>query len=116
MNVNELLQFFGNLAALASNLVNLTLQLTVSRPWQLAIRPKSKASCCQPIELLSIPDEEFMFILNKTAQLLMKPYLPINQQEKDWCCSLSNEGLLERHEEEFKFSARGKTTLAAINF
>ena len=83
---------------------------------RLTIANWFKISFADSVNPLSLPDEEFLFINQRSGQLLRGPYLPEDSEEEYLCKSLVNLGLLKRaNRNKFKLTSSGKKFLLAKN-
>ena len=64
---------------------------------------------------LSLPDQEFEFIFNKAAYFVRGEYLPVNADERAFCFSLTNHGVLKIRKGAFILTGPGKKMLAGAS-
>lgn len=61
---------------------------------------------------LALPDQEFEFIFNKSEFFTRGQYLPVNAEEREFCMSLTNHGVLREKGGAFRLTGPGKRMLA----
>lgn len=66
----------------------------------------------ESVNPLALPDEEFEFIFSKAGFFVGGGYLPVNAEEKGFCLSLTNYGVLKEKSGAFKLTGPGKRMLA----
>lgn len=66
----------------------------------------------KPVNPLSLPDQEFEFISNKSEFFARGEYLPVSAEEKELCRSLTNHGVLKEKNGAYLLTGPGKRMLA----